>query len=70
MNGDKIKDEPVLLCEIAVNPMNDVADELSCELIVSEVFIIPVGVKELEVAILDDMLQNSQLCMLQKHLTV
>ena len=44
--------------------MIDVADELSCELLVmSEVFIIScmasrVGEKLLEVAIVDDMLQN------------
>ena len=49
MNGVKISDgfvnEPVTkdgsLFEIAVNPINDVADELSCELLVmSEVLII------------------------------
>ena len=64
-----IKDRPVW--EIAVNPINDVADELPYELLVSEVFVIPVGIKELEVSIVDDeILQNSQLYMLQKHLTV
>lgn len=65
-----IKDGPVF--EIAVDPINNVADELPYDLlaIVSEVFVIRVGGKELEVAIVDEMLQNLQLCILQKHLTV
>lgn len=59
-----------LLCEVAVNPINDDADTLPCELLVSEVFIIPVGEKEVEVAIVDEMLQNWQPSgqgQLQKH---
>ena len=67
-----IKDGP--LFEIAVNPMNDVTDELSCELLVMSELIIPwrVGEKLLEVAIVNDMLQKLQLtaCLLQKHVTV
>ena len=56
MNGVKTSDgfvnEPVIkdgsLFEIAVSPMNDVADKLVCELLVmsEEVFIIPWPVGE------------------------
>ena len=74
---DVIVNEPVirdrLVFEIDVDPIKNVADELPYDLlaIVSEVFVIPVGAgKELEVAIIDEILQNSQLYILQKHLTV
>ena len=64
-----IKDGP--LFEIAVNPMNDVADELACELLVMSEDILII-LWPVEVVIVDDMLQNLQLKVgpLQKHLTV
>ena len=71
VNEPVIKDGLVPLCEVTANPINDVLDMLPCELLLSEVFIIPpVGGKELAVAIVDDdTLQNLQLDMLQKHQT-
>ena len=82
MNGVKIIDgfvnEPVIKDGpmYAVNPINDVADKLVCELLVmsEEVFIISLRVvkKLLKVAVVDNMLQNLQLivALLQKHLAV
>ena len=69
VNKPVIKDRP--LFEIAVNPINDVVDKLSCELLVmsEDVFII---LWPVEVAIVDEMLQNLQLTvdLLQKHFLV
>ena len=69
VNKSVIKDRP--LFEIVVNPINDVVDKLSCELLVmsEDVFII---LWPVEVAIVDDMLQNLQLTvdLLQKHFLV